>query len=77
MPFWHEQVINPAKSSSRLRRKEGSCAAWLHDLLKQHAAQVLVAVPLLPLHAMNGCVADTTLASLRSRLFRGDEVELG
>ena len=39
------QFIQGLRGSLRVTLEEGACAAWLHDLLKPHVAQVLVCDP--------------------------------
>ena len=39
------QFIHGLRGSLHLTLEEGTCAAWLHDLLKPHAASVLVCDP--------------------------------
>ena len=39
------QFINGLRGSLHVTFEEGTCAAWLHDLLKPHVAQVLVCDP--------------------------------
>jgi transposase len=39
------QVIHGLRGSLHVTLEEGTCAAWLHDLLKPHVAQVLVCDP--------------------------------
>src|ERR1700732_4782183 len=39
------QFIHGLRGSLHVTFEEGTCAAWLHDLLKPHVAQVLVCDP--------------------------------
>src|SRR6266849_6141436 len=39
------QFIHGLRGSLHVTLEEGTCAAWLHDLLKPHVAQVLVCDP--------------------------------
>jgi hypothetical protein len=39
------QFIHGLCGSLHVTFEEGTCAAWLHDLLKPHVAQVLVCDP--------------------------------
>src|SRR5450759_4206332 len=39
------QFIHGLRGSLQVTLEEGTCAAWLHDLLKPHVAQVLVCDP--------------------------------
>jgi transposase len=39
------QFIHGLRGSLRVTFEEGTCAAWLHDLLKPHVTQVLVCDP--------------------------------
>jgi hypothetical protein len=39
------QFIHGLRGSLHVTFEEGTCAAWLHDLLKAHVAQVLVCDP--------------------------------
>jgi transposase len=39
------QFIQGLRGSVRVTLEEGTCAAWLHDMLKPHVAQVLVCDP--------------------------------
>src|SRR6202047_677390 len=39
------QFLHGLRGSLRVTLEEGTCAAWLHDLLKPHVTQVLVCDP--------------------------------
>jgi len=39
------QFIHGLRGSLRVTFEEGTCAAWLHDLLKSHVTEVLVCNP--------------------------------
>ena len=39
------QFIHGLSGTLRVTLEEGTCAAWLHDVLKPHVAQVLVCDP--------------------------------
>src|SRR6266446_5744134 len=39
------QFIHGLRGSLRVTLEEGTCAAWLHDLLKPHVTEVLVCNP--------------------------------
>jgi hypothetical protein len=39
------QFVHGLRGSLRVTLEEGTCAAWLHDVLKPHVAQVLVFDP--------------------------------
>src|ERR1700674_3236140 len=39
------QLIHGLRGSLHVTLEEGTCAAWLHDLLKAHVTQVLVCDP--------------------------------
>ncbi|MGB6896981.1 MAG: transposase [Candidatus Acidiferrum sp.] len=69
------QFVRGLRGSLQVTFEEGTCAAWLHDLLKPHVTQVLVCVPrksaLLNVGNKNDRIDARKLAELlRSNLLR-------
>src|SRR5215467_4446146 len=69
------QFVHGLRGSVRVTLEEGTCAAWLHDLLKPHVADVLVCDPrknaLLKVGNKNDRIDARKLADLlRSNLLR-------
>jgi len=76
------QFVQGLRGSVQVTLEEGTCAAWLHDLLKPHVAQVLVCdprknAPLLKVGNKNDRIdarklADLLRSGLLSPVYHGD-----
>ena len=68
------QFIHGLRGSLHVTFEEGTCAAWLHDLLKPHVTQVLVASILASAFAYLGVVSFAIyFARAGRRLADGDD----
>src|ERR1700680_3379931 len=65
------QVVQGLRGSLQVTFEEGTCAAWLHDLLKPHVTKVLVCEPRKNSLLKAGNKNDRTKAATILQFFQG------
>src|ERR1700719_5149084 len=68
------QFIHGLRGSLHVTFEEGTCAAWLHDLLKPHVAKVVVCDPRKNALLKDGSKSDRIDARKLAELLRGDHL---
>src|SRR6201988_95951 len=68
------QFVQGLRGGLRMTFEEGTCAAWLHDLLKPHVSEVLVCDPRKNALLKDGSKSDRIDARKLAELLRGNHL---